>query len=167
MAEWIFVKCPFNTPLHFSAIVGNDYSSSKNVKSKTAVSMYPVTWIFNKLGSPSIGAILQWNCNFKIQSQPVVSANLPHGRGLPFAAYMKGLVTKISLDGEVPTQSTHPLFQGKASRDAWDKVRNSPGVYILRGSNSQMYKIAITNVSLSTSDDSEILKVSIEGTEIE
>lgn len=166
-AEWIFVKCPFNTTLRFTAIVGNDYQSSAKVTSKTTVNMYPVTWIFNKLGSPSVGAILQWNCEFKIQSQPVVNASLPHGRGLPFAAYMKGLVTKITLDGEVPTQTKHPLFKGKASRDAWDKVRNSPGVYILRGSNSQMYKIAITNITLSTSDDNEILKVSVEGTEIE
>lgn len=165
IAYWIFASCPLGTPLAVKAVVSNTYGSKGEASAKkTLPSQY---WYLQKEGDLKCGGILQWNVNVRTRSSSKVTLELPYGREKPFVAYGKGVVKSFDVSGEVPTKTQHYLFiKEYATFSAWKKVQENPGVYLLRGPNAQMYRLAITEVSLETDDKTEILKVSFSGTEI-
>lgn len=166
IARWIFTKCPFGCKLAVSATASNSYGSSQKV-SKSVTIDYPY-WFIQSETNPSRGAVLQWNVNFELSAGSNYTLELPYGRKKPFVAFGKGLTKAVRISGEVPTQTQSPIFNSTyANRDTWMDVQANPGIYIVRGPNRLMYRMAIIEVGLSEKANSEILSVSVRGVEIE
>lgn len=166
IAYWIFVKCPLGIKLTVKGSVSNSLGSARSASN--AITLPSEFWYIQKESSPSIGAVLQWNAKIRSRTSPPYTMELPYGRGKPFIAYGTGLSKTFDVSGEVPTQTQDPIFNKTlATKAAWTKVQNNPGIYIIRGPEGVMYRMAITEVSLEQDDKTEILKVSFSGTEIE
>lgn len=163
---YIFIRCPLGIKLAVKATASNSLGQTKTVKN--AITLPSEFWYIQKEGNVSLGAVLQWNVNLRTRASYRHTMELPYGRTKPFVAYGNGLIKTFDVTGEVPTQTKDPLFNTKyASKDAWRNVQNNPGVYIVRGPDGVMYRMAITEVSLEEDAKTEILKVSFSGTEID
>ena len=166
IAYWIFTSVPLGIKLTVGARASNSYGSSKKVEN--AITLPSEFWYIQKEGNLSILAVLQWNVKIKTRSNPKYTMELPYGRSKPFVAYGNGIAKTYDVSGEVPTKTQNPLFNKTyATKVAWTKVQNTPGIYVVRGPYGVVYRIAITEVTLEQDDKTEILKVSFSGTEIE
>lgn len=166
IAYFIFTKCPIGPKLAVRAYATNEHGSSATVAN--AIYLTHPFWYFQKEGDSSKFAVLQWNVTCSKETTTSYAMNLPYGRSKPFVAYGTGLNNKIEIKGEIATKTKDPAINTEyAMRDNWRAVQSSPGIYLVRGSAGFMIRMAITSVTLSESADSEILTVSISGTEVE
>lgn len=166
IGQFVFSKCPLGIKLGVKAVARNPQGSK--AEAKNAITLDNAFWYIQNESNPSsLGACLQWNCKIENNTTINNTIELPYGRTKPFVAYGDGTTREMTISGEIPKKTQHPLFSQYASKEAWIKIQNNLGIYLVRGADSQMYKLAVTEVQLSEQDDSEILKVKIRGTEVE
>lgn len=166
IARFVFTRCPIGPKLAIRAYCTNEHGSSATVAN--AIYLKHPYWYFQKEDNTSIFAVLQWNVEVTKDMEALYAMNLPYGRSKPFVAYGTGINNSLEIKGEVTTKTLYPYVNTEyGMRDNWRTVQNNPGIYLVRGLAGYMIRLAITAVSLSEKADSELLSVSVTGTEIE
>lgn len=118
----------------------------------------------NKLDSYGTCGVAWGNPSWDMTSQPQMETALPYGREKNVAFYGKGNTTAINLSALIVDKAN--LYGGDYGRKkAWDTIRNNQGIYVFRTPKGDMYKVALTNVSI-THDTKDLYNLNVSMTEV-
>jgi hypothetical protein len=118
----------------------------------------------NKENSPTTCAVLWGAPQWEMDSKQQMETALPYGREKNVAFYGIGDTTSITLTGLV-VDKAGTYAEAYSRKKAWDNVRNNQGVYYLRSSRGDMYKVALQSVGISH-DKRDLYDLSASMTEV-
>lgn len=160
---FIFTGIPVGITVSVTAAFRNSYRQTKKTAVKTTLGTSGVAYINPYEGAQTTTAQAFGNMSFDISTEVPVTVELPYGRTAPFAAHGKGEKNTISLKATIDENSGD--HAPRATWQYWDAVRKKPGVYLLRLPDGQMYKIAVTSVTVSQARNG-YREVSLSATEV-
>lgn len=118
----------------------------------------------NKENSPTTCGVLWGAPKYEMASKQQMETALPYGREKNVAFYGMGDTTTITLSGLI-VDKEGTYAESYSRKRAWDNVRNNQGVYYLRSSRGDMYKVALQNVNISH-DKRDLYNLSASMTEV-
>lgn len=175
--QWEF-KPPVGVDITFTITIKNAYEQGTTTKVIDKID-FKGGYILSGVTNPDIYAAVMFNTSFNTETETPNSVNLPYGRSLPFAVYGTGRTTSMSLKGscvtadKVVTDSDDVEHCYKNNKEInkfstpkyIKKLAKNLGVYTLRSSQGEIFKVALNSVDIEYVTD-ELITVSLDMEEV-